>query len=588
MSCFDWFRLLLISTVASAFVDTNWTALQASYAGAFLVQRDLSSSIPVDQITSVGVSLNELVFNRVGYTWQSLRILLDLLPQLVGVISMNVYWNLFTQKWQICPAPIAINATIDSQNITQVSWNGLLYNCLVDMSPADVFSIAANFLSQTNTEFQANILQFALVPYNILLSHTAVMLRNSLLHTPINYNTTFAASGVSSLTDIILLCMNYLYLPSYLKSASTSSPGSNQSLSYGSAYPTRSTFLFRLSVRLIAYVLSGQPGTIPAEKLPDVDEEVFFISGSDLFHPLVYHLGGDNLLNSLNRTTNNSFTSERFWNMAHRSSFRLVYDSEDTPFTNDSLLLVAQNGFTPIVNSTSFVTVSPGDDDSGILSAMDSIIPNSFWSWAPGQPLVNGTDSTDLTRKDTSDNDNPLWAVFSETQVAMRCVTIQGNGWNLDNCYNQYRCACQNLTDPFSWTLSEKIKTYFATASGVTCPEGFQFSAPKLSLEQSSLHSLLQRFNAQYPVWIDVNDIYFPQCFVTGGPYTECPHQKVLTTTSLIKRVAPSLVVSLVVVILIVSAHVFTRSPIQSNRTRHWKKAIAEYYKENDFEGVPS
>lgn len=584
MIFFDWFKIVLISNVAYALASANWTQLLSTYAGSFLVERDFSAQIPVDQITSVGISLNELLFNQMGYTWLSLKVLQEILAQLVGVVSMNVYWNEFTGKWQICPAPIPTNTTIDSLNITEVSWNGRQYRCLVDMAPGEVFNVASNFLSKTNTEFQANIIQFALIPYNILRPIEAVSLRNSLKPASIDYNSTFAASGSYSLGEFMVLCLNYIYAPSFAKPAVSLS--ANNSTSYDSAYPTRNTFLFKQSFRMIVYVLSGISGAITLNNLNGVDDELIFVSGRNSFDPFVNRLDGKKLVDSLQKTMNQTYNSNYFLDMAHDTNFRLVYDSEDTPFTNNSLLLIAKSGFTPIVNSTSFLPTSTGNNESGVLYAMNQILPNSFWSWAPA--LLNGTNGTDINRKDNSQVDNSLWAIFSDTQKAMSCVTIQSDGWAVDNCYNQYRVACQNSTDPFSWTLSEKIKTYFATASSDDCPEGFEFNAPRLSLEQYSLQSLLRSTNVQYPVWIDVNDIYFPQCFVSGGPYAECPHQKVLTTTSLIKRIAPSLVVSLVVVILIVSAHLFTKSPIQSNRTRHWKKAIAEYYKENDFEGVPS
>ena len=58
-----------------------------------------------------------------------------------------------------------------------------------------------------------------------------------------------------------------------------------------------------------------------------------------------------------------------------------------------------------------------------------------------------------------------------------------------------------------------------------------------------ALMSYIERENISYPVWIDMNDITVPDCFVTGGPYATCPYQMTVTRLKLAGLIAPSFIV---------------------------------------------
>ena len=57
--------------------------------------------------------------------------------------------------------------------------------------------------------------------------------------------------------------------------------------------------------------------------------------------------------------------------------------------------------------------------------------------------------------------------------------------------------------------------------------------------------------NVNYPIWIDLNDITVENCFVSGGPYAQCPYQETVTTDKFVRMIAPSFVVAMVVLVLI-------------------------------------
>lgn len=589
MFYFDLLRFLFLACHVNAQVALNWTLLAELYNYAYLAQSELLGQVPIDQVTSFGVSVNNVIFNRMGYTFSAVWAMQKVLSLLVSVLTIDVYWNEFTSKWQLCPAPFPRNMTTDGSNTANLTWLGQTYSCQLDLAPIDVFNAIGQFLEVSNTQLDANYIQVGINPKVISIRDHPINANKNTLITPsiTDFDNSIPAAGNSSLTDFIGTCASYLYYPSTLQSNGAVGATSESNL-YGSKYPTRNGFIFKLYCRIIIYLMSS-PDTSGANpyQLTNIDRDTFFISNNN-FSPWFVLLDDADVISTIQKSFTSEYNSSYFSLIAHNTHFRLAFDNEDKQFTNDSLNFFAKSGFTPVLNSSALGGNYAASNDTGVYLSMNTTLPGAFWSWAPGQPPSNTTNSTDLARAESSDNDNPQWAIYSETQVAFRCVSIEQEGWVVHNCYDQFRFACKNATNPFDWTLSEKVKTYFAAASDVMCPEGFNFSVPKLSLEQYSLISLLKSTNVLYPVWIDLNDIYVPDCYVTGGPYAVCPHGKILTTNILIKRLAPSLVISLVLIILIFAEHVFTRVPIQSNRTRHWRKTIAQYYKENDFEGVPS
>ncbi|RKP30939.1 hypothetical protein METBISCDRAFT_26984 [Metschnikowia bicuspidata] len=579
------FSILLVKAAA-----LNWTTFYSSYAAALVAQRDLAVLIPIDQISSVGVSLNQVVFSQMGYTWLALPVVRSVLQQLVGVLVLDVYFNEYTAQYQLCPAPIPTDVTVDAFNVAKLLWQGRTVHCLVDMAPSEVFSSVAKYLAHSNTNIEANVVQIAVQLRTIArvdsedgrnLSRDASEAHGSRFDAKAretNYNSLLPATGSKTLSDIVLPCLDYLYLAPLAENTDVYDDfaTADGAAGYASKYPTQQNFLFQLSRRLIAYLLNAPSsrGSVPYP-FSETDRKVFLVPDNSTFHPWVGSTSDSQWTSAIQKPYS-AYNASHFWNLAQHTQFRLAFDSDAAPFSNDTLRFYAQSGFTPVINSSAFFAPHSANE-TAVVSAMTDIVPNSFWAWAPEQ-----------TREISAlPPDDPQWAVYVSTQDSTRCVTIQDKGWVVSNCYSQFRGACRSYTDPFTWTISEKINLYFMSVTTYSCPTGFFFATPRLSLEQYALQAMLQTTGVRHPVWVNINDVYLEGCFVTSWPYAECPHGKGLNTTSLILRIAPSLVVSLAVLILIAAGYMFVKTPIQSNRTRYWKKVIARY-NENDFEGVPS
>lgn len=564
------FSILLVGAAA-----LNWDTSCSSYAAALVAQRDLAVLIPIDQISSVGVSLNQVVFSQLGYTWLALPVVRSVLQQLVGVLVLDVYFNEYTAQYQLCPAPIPTNVTVDAFNVAKLLWQGRTVHCLVDMAPSEVFSTVAKYLAQSNTNIEANVVQIAVQLRTIAKVDSE---DGRLLSRDASDNSLLPAIGSKTLSDIVLPCLDYLYLAPLAEETDVYDDfaTADGAAGYASKYPTQQNFLFQLSRRLIAYLLNAPSsrGSVPYP-FSETDRKVFLVPDNSTFHPWVGSTS-DSLWTSAIQKPYSAYNASHFWNLAQHTHFRLAFDSDNAPFSNDTLRFYAQSGFTPVINSSAFFAPHSANE-TAVVSAMTDIVRNSFWAWAPEQ-----------TRETSAlPPDDPQWAVHLSTQDSERCVTIQDKGWVVSNCFSQFRGACRSYTDPFTWTISENINLYFMSATTHSCPTGFFFATPRLSLEQYALQAMLQTTGVRHPVWVNINDVYLEGCFVTTLANGECPHGKGLNTTSLILRIAPSLVVSLAVLILIAAGYIFVKTPIQSNRTRYWKKVIARY-NENDFEGVPS
>ena len=84
---------------------TNWPLLDFITEVAIRTQRDISYQIPIDQDTHYGVSLSRLLFDVDGYVESSLVTTRSMLDVGVKILTIDLYWNQFTSKWQLCPAP---------------------------------------------------------------------------------------------------------------------------------------------------------------------------------------------------------------------------------------------------------------------------------------------------------------------------------------------------------------------------------------------------------------------------------------------------------------------------------------------------
>lgn len=596
-------------------MEIDWPGLSGRAQQASRAQRDIAMGIPLDQLTPFGISANRLIFDVEGYSRDSLSTLNTALNVGIDAVMLDIYWNEYTNRWQLCPAPIPLGATSNSSETVDVSWKGNKYRCQPDFKDSDVYLTLRDFLRLLNINSQANVVRMIL---NLkLIANDTVVVR---------MNTSDSSTVVTGPVPTSISPGMVVYLPSYMEIGNTSLSGPlsalgsflykpsdmgmtsplNTTVAYDDEYPSQQDFLYSMYKRTYVTALNHEfRNSSRSYNMTQDDHATVFVFGKN---NVTISENADEVLQQCLRQQSGSYDPQWYINRVQKSKFRTLVDTDDEPFTPERAHRVLQCGFAPILNATKYSILNTTNLTSEYASGViNQYIPYAFWSWGafePNNTFTNRTsDSLHLMPKnldgnfdgnnngddglDESEDDEPDWQETAIGQVAEKCVTIKPGGWALENCYNKYRLACKRTSNSFDWTLSDDITLYFGT-NQPRCPKNYFFSIPHLSTEQLALQNFLNSSGVDHPVWVDMNDVTILGCFVTGGPYAECPYRRAVTTSNLIRLIAPSAVVAVVILILIFFERFFLLTPIHTNRRRHWKRVINQHNKKNDYEGVPS
>lgn len=600
-------------------------------------ERDISGRIPLSLENRWGVSLTPVVFSHMGYSDSALDKVLDILLGGVQTFMMDLYWNEFSNKWQLCPAPFGLNNSDGSSLV----WEGKSYNCSMDVTVFSLINRFSQYLTQSNTNMQANFLQI-LVNLRVI----SKLLRESFMPATIT-NQTVLAHGNSTIYDSMLEISQFAITPSDLEKFQLDSLTPelidpqyvNDTLvlfpswdlvSLGRIFinvvsntqPPNGTYLFTDQDRGLLFSLlnatRGLPHNLPAA--------VHSINEKDFYNNCVARINGNNT------------SDAAFHEWAVNGTFQYVTDNDLDRFTNQTFRDYVQCAVAPILNATTYMlnqthtttsskysltqkmstltnsnqpqsstSTNSHNPSSTSLSSLSpssialsnytsdivaEFIPYGYWSWAPGQPSTPQNDSTsDTSDEGQLDGGDDLSQESSapegNTNIAYQCVALYSDGWRVANCYQNYHFACQNTSNCNDWYVASDLRrTYFEVYKN-SCPPGYNFTLPRLAVENLSLKQYMRKANVKYPVWIDLNDITVSGCFVSGGPYAQCPYQRTVTPRTLVKMLAPGSVVALVLLIAIVVEMFAWLHPIETNRKKYWKKKLVEHHK-HDYEGVPS
>lgn len=597
--CLIW----LISGVVSAF--ENWPQLSQTQQDAWLTQRDVGVDIPLDQLSYMGASLNQLIFEPYGYNSAALSEVLNLLDVKTGGLMLDLYWNEVTQRWQLCPAPFPNNLTSNLTHTVDLTWKGKSYRCEPGLSPADLMTTINLYLRLTNTNLEANIVMVLLNLKSIFSDKSATRTNYTSNSTsvlgvsiPSGYNSTdfaYLQVGNNSLAQSVSRLGSYLFTPSDLSNSAGSGVFGNYTDYYKSAYPTQYSFLFTLFKRTMVQVLKNEVQSSQlGYNISAADNQTIFYPDVLDFEPTPVKASSVNLVDTCIALHESSdYNISVFSEIVGSSFFRTVVDDDETPFTNTLLRQWVECGYSPIINSSyskyqNDLSEEANDTSQELSAVMSGFVPNQYWSWAENQPDSSEENSTRLDHDWRRRNGSDAYQSLSDSQFAYNCVAMTLGGWAVKNCYDEYRVACQNQSNPFDWSLLLDITSYLSLKNDDWCPDNYTLAVPHLSVEHRALLNFLHSNSILAPVWIDLNDITISGCYVTGGPYAECPYKRIVTTRNLIKRIAPSVVVSVVIIILIFWERFFLLIPIHTNRKRYWKRKITLYNKEYEYEGVPS
>lgn len=604
--------ILSVCLVCLAELD-NWPSVSSQVEIAARAQRDISRYILIDQVTGMGVSLNRLVFDKEGYTPDALEDVGTLLDVGVQTLMVDLYWNEFTQKWQLCPAPFPANSTSTVTEAKNLHWEDREYKCTPSMTVDSLIRTINSYTTSTNTRGKVDFIQLLLHLKSIRIDSPKGNSSTSVK----SYISSFQPSGLdfaslnnATLNDTVNSFGSLLFTPTdlsyYRSNTYLSSPKIGFYNDTKDAFPSMDIFLLTEYNRVMASVIAND--LVKSQytyNITDADKNTLFIQGKSVDATIV-SLADDDAVTKCNELINDQQNSIKTYNdVSLHEHFRLVIDSNTTSFTNDTFSNFVRCGFSPIMNASSYIIYDEDEEvdhsETSLSSIVNNFIPLSFWSWAESQLIeenqgLNMSDSADNDDADAN-NDNISGNDEEEDQdisdlndrLAFKCVVVDSSGWNLADCYSKHPYACQKSDSPNRWYVDDsKKKDYFNSYEDGDCPNGYFFSTPLLSIEMLALMNYIEGHNVSYPVWIDVNDITVPQCFVSGGPYATCPYQETVTKLKLVGLIAPSFIVAVVVLILIFCDKLFRTNPVQTNRKRYWKKAINEYVKKHDYEGVPS
>lgn len=602
--------VLNVSNVACVSVN-NWPDISPQIEIAQRSQRDVAKYILIDQVTGMGVSLNTLVFDKEGYTLDALNEVSTLLDVGVQTLMVNLYWNEFTQRWQLCPAPFPANITDDITSTKELHWDDKTYECEASLTVDLLVRVINTYLGETNTNIKVNMLQ--------LLFH----LKSIRIDPPKeNMTSTETKDYISSFqpTDLSFVRLNNdtlnkavssfgssLFTPSDLSSYRSSAYQKRDNGGFYNetrrSFPNLNTFLLLDYKRVVTSVIANDLVKSRYNyNVTSSDKKKLFIEGSSLDATIASLSDPDDVLKCNELIYNDQNSIQLYNNVSLKEHFRIVVDNNSTSFTNVTFSEFVRCGFSPILNA-SYYNVYDDEEDANETSGslgdiIDNFIPLSFWSWAEDQLIEpdRGLNMSDTTDSNDEDNDNAYDVdpvkrdvEYEDSHAAYKCVVLDENGWKVSDCYSKQPVACQKSGSPNNWHIDVKNKqAYFTAYRPDSCPDDYYFGTPLLSIEMVALMNYIERKNISYPIWIDVNDITVPDCFVTGGPYATCPYQETVTKLKLVGLIAPSFIVAVAILALIFCEKLFRTNPIQTNRKRHWKKAINEYVQKYDYEGVPS
>lgn len=520
----------------------DWPAESLQVQNGMRTQRDIMQDIPIDQVPMIGVNLGKVLFNNMtgksNSTYDEVRILkifYSLMSSHVQVFVLDLEYR--DEAWYVQETPILFSKLL---------------------------TVVSTYLDQTNSALFADIVTFLI---NFRTSHgPSQMNHNSQDH--ITFETNVSSKGITEKMDIVtlqglnsstvqkqsnnltyimdtFLGSNYIYTPADLelnRGAGLTSTIDNFDTRRG--WPTLSTFLFQLEKRILFMELSNS-----AERGLDTN----YVFPQSVYH---YDQGNSTLMCPT--------TLQEFDNITNISWKYL-----ETEFTAPEVYEYWSCGSNPILANSFDV-----NNITKILPIFNSTV---LWSWKYNEPR----------------NTYKMGKLQREDQEAYNCavLTYQPNNWSISwevaNCYSAYQGLCGNENEPFKWYVTDRQYTFFDLESytGNKCPDHYKFGLPKTPLEERAL-ALYLNDNPLYKnrLWIELNAITTPDCWVTGGPFVNCPYERVVSTRSFIGYLVPISICAFLLMVNVLYLGLI-RIPIYDNR-KNWRKVIAKAT-QLETEGVP-
>ncbi|ANB14718.1 Mtc6p [Sugiyamaella lignohabitans] len=531
--------------------------------------------------------------------------------------SLDAFWSNTNSQWQLCPQPFPQG----------VSTSGQIYalddgiKCQDNVTLDSVYSVIATYIQQTETSAIAtNLLTLRLnlnqlnqsidVENNVrgdyVLSTNISSIFGPRVYTPLDLENDRKNGVVSNIDEgnnfpplhYFLLSINKRILvladdSQLIQSISTGMSSTSSSSSTATSISTTGSgkHTGTSSSTTTTTTTTSTPTPSFSQNI-NGDYQVLFVNSNITFQEEQSLTLTNDLVNTCANNGDQPSQQDLINHINETSMipFRAVFDTPDFPFTDVTLGIISQCGYTPMLNSSSSLTDPMSNSAQLTPQILVDVVNNSFWSWAPGEPNTNKTNAS----KPKSITD----------PVALQCAVITPEGWKVANCYEPFPVMCRGNDSNFDWIATGNKSTYFDAPQ--SCPKGTNFSVPRTSLENLAARSVLQQeVPAPKPssdssddsnsspggsinvpaAWIDFNTIAVDECWVTGGPFSACPYLQIPTTN---RNGVALLSIAAVVAFVLLMAMIllnFRRIPLRRNQAR-WRRLINKFA-EQEYEGVP-
>ncbi|OJD23528.1 hypothetical protein ACJ73_05116 [Blastomyces percursus] len=567
----------------SALLVAPWTVVQLS-------QRDVSSQIPINHVAHPGVYVTSACFGNGRYAEQDMvKCISNLLALDYRRFYVDLYWSAGHRRWTFCP--VAANSLSLARSVTGPSpvqpvsthADPRSYSCSESLDISVFLSVLKNYFSATGNTLNAHML------YILLNVHSAVFSGSS-------DEPSSAAAPEKLPSDRNLLGPRfnedlgpYMYTPKQLNEERTNLNRSWYSVPRF-AHPISEYFTTRRDSK----GTHSTPDGWPCESYVERRRLKRFLVGWGTVDPQManYDFNSDRHLifprDSLAvskkiETSNSSYASggtviksgclfePETTNVALSASWSestIVerYDSHPLHLLSSDLIAC---GISPIVNAT-LSNVTANEDFRPYENASQA----SSWAWAQGEPNPDGS---------------PSALFLSDLRCARADVSSKGR-WFPTKCSDDLYGACRVGNEPFQWTLTRERVSYDAVA--VSCPENSTFSVPRTSLENTYLYHYISSLpknvlnqssdnHYERSVWIDLNSLDVPTCWVSGGPDAQCPYE--VDEGAVQRRTVLVPTIAAIIVLVIAALTIFVKC--NSNRRNSRRKRVIQGW---EYEGVPS
>jgi hypothetical protein len=191
-------------------------------------------------------------------------------------------------------------------------------------------------------------------------------------------------------------------------------------------------------------------------------------------------------------------------------------------------------------------------------------VHSTLWSWAPGQPL-------NITRGSSTAN---RCAVMTNTRYPGR--------WEVTDCANRHRAACQNPQQPYYWEVSSDTSDF--DGAETLCRSPLQFAVPHTALENAHLYAALQNSREpNEPVYVNLNQLGTADCWVIGINGT-CPYLQSTDNNQTRIVVIPTVAAVIIFVCAALTFFIKCASNRREDKRGRGRKMVAGW----EYEGVPS